>query len=893
MEIVFFAAIVVLWITSRNRMRRVEQRLNAIEARLTALSQLPAAGPAASDKPATSAAPVEQPTARPEAVAPPSPAPDMTPASPLRPTSVPPVVPAVPRAAAGPSLEERFGTQWVVWVGGLALALGGVFLVKYSVEQDLVGPGVRIVLGALLAMALIGAGEWARRSERIAGLTGLPSAHVPSILTAAGTMAAYADVYAAYALYDFLSPAAAFVLLGVVALATLAAALLHGPALAGLGMVGAYVTPLLVSSDKPSYWALYLYLAVVTAAAFGLARIRIWRWLAITAVVFSVLWTLPGLGVFSVDELGAHVFHVIVGFLLSAALIVAGLIYGPDAEPGIDPISSSSLAAYLLAAAVVTIASSHDTLALGMYAALVVLTLGAAWRSDATAAAVPAAAILTALIFARWSLALVTEHLVLPGGPLGILPPEPSQVEYTLHIVLGLVFATLFGVSGFAAQGRSPNALIAMLWSASAAFVPTAILAALYFRIARFEPSIPFALAGLALAGLFAYAVEQLSKREPKPGLAASEAIFATGAVAALALALTMALERGWLTVALALMVPGIAWIAEKRPLPGLRWLAAVVVALVVLRVGYEPRIVGRDVGTLPILNWLLYGYGIPAAGFWYAGYLMRRRGDDTPLRMVESGAILFTVFLVTLQIRHFINGGDIYRTSSVMAEIGLQVCAAIAMTIGLERVRERSGSIVHNIGALLLYLVSLAGIVVGLGIVANPLLFSWRVGGPIINLVLLCYGIPAILMAALALLTRGRRPQSYSAIAAIAAVGLALMYLTAQVARFFHGEVLSRGPTSDAEQYTYSAVWLVFGVGLLAVAFFLRSQPLRYASAAVVTLTVAKVFLLDMSDLTGIYRALSFIGLGVVLIGIGLLYQRLLFAKPSGPKSAVQTSTS
>ena len=50
-------------------------------------------------------------------------------------------------------------------------------------------------------------------------------------------------------------------------------------------------------------------------------------------------------------------------------------------------------------------------------------------------------------------------------------------------------------------------------------------------------------------------------------------AIFATGAVAALALALTFALEKGWLTVALALMVPGIAWVAEKRPLPLLRWL--------------------------------------------------------------------------------------------------------------------------------------------------------------------------------------------------------------------------------------------------------------------------------------------------------------------------------
>ena len=52
------------------------------------------------------------------------------------------------------SFEERFGTQWVVWVGGLALALGGIFLVRYSIEQGLLGPGVRVVLGALLALAL-------------------------------------------------------------------------------------------------------------------------------------------------------------------------------------------------------------------------------------------------------------------------------------------------------------------------------------------------------------------------------------------------------------------------------------------------------------------------------------------------------------------------------------------------------------------------------------------------------------------------------------------------------------------------------------------------------------------------------------------------------------------
>jgi uncharacterized membrane protein len=45
-----------------------------------------------------------------------------------------------------------------------------------------------------------------------------------------------------------------------------------------------------------------------------------------------------------------------------------------------------------------------------------------------------------------------------------------------------------------------------------------------------------------------------------------------------------------------------------------------------------------------------------------------------------------------------------------------------------------------------------------------------------------------------------------------------------------------------------------------------------------VVILTVAKAFLIDMAALAGIWRALSFIGLGLVLVGIGYLYQRLLF---------------
>ena len=177
----------------------------------------------------------------------------------------------------------------------------------------------------------------------------------------------------------------------------------------------------------------------------------------------------------------------------------------------------------------------------------------------------------------------------------------------------------------------------------------------------------------------------------------------------------------------------------------------------------------------------------------------------------------------------------------------------------------------------------TLAAIVFRLGGSENPLFSGESVGGRYVNLVLLGYGFPAMLAAILALVSRGVRPRPYGATAAVTAVALALAYLSLEVRTLYHGEVLSRGPLGDAEQYTYSAVWFVFGVALLAVGVWMSSQALRFASAAVVILTVLKVFLIDMRDLAGIYQGLSLIELEIVLIGIGWLYQRLLFPRRAG----------
>ena len=209
-----------------------------------------------------------------------------------------------------------------------------------------------------------------------------------------------------------------------------------------------------------------------------------------------------------------------------------------------------------------------------------------------------------------------------------------------------------------------------------------------------------------------------------------------------------------------------------------------------------------------------------------------------------------------------------------------LYVNVGLAMTIGLERVRGRTGSIVHNAGALLIAALTLIAVIAVLVVrLGRAFRNGTPVGGAFFNLILLGYGLPAVLAIMLALIARTTRPIAYRVAATTTAVTLALFYLTLEVRRLFHGPILA-GPISDAEQYAYSTVWLAFGIVLLAVGFYLRSQPARLPALAVIALTVAKVFIIDTASISGIYRALSVIGLGVVLLGIGWVYQHVLYPR-------------
>jgi uncharacterized membrane protein len=574
------------------------------------------------------------------------------------------------------------------------------------------------------------------------------------------------------------------------------------------------------------------------------------------------------------------------GFVLSALLVVCGFLFGPSADQSsIEPISSGSLGAYLLGATAIVLVSSHADAALIVFTILVAASLFVAWFAPAAIGAIAFAAAFVFVVFAEWAVRANPDLTVLPGGPLpGIGGPAAIEGSVSLHLATAAIFAAGFGVAGFMAQGRSFSASIPVVWSGSGVFTPLALLVALYARIAHLDRSIPFAILAVLLAAGFAAATETLSKRQARPGLSISIALFATGTLAALALALTFALEKGWLTIALALMSMGTAWIAMQRPIPFLRTLAAILAGIVVLRVIYDPRIAGEAVGTTLIFNWLLWGYGVPAASFWAGSYFLRHRGDDAPSRAVEAAAILFTVLLVFMEIRHAVNGGDIYRVNTSLIEFALQVCTALAIAIGLERLRLRSHSIIHNVGAIILTVYAGLATAFGLLLMESPMLWPVDVGGSFINLLLLAYALPAVLALLLSYAVAGRRPAAYANTIAAAALVMALTYITFEIRRIYHGPVLTRGATGGAEQYTYSIAWLAFGVALLGIGIVLNSQRARLASAAVIALTIIKAFLIDMSTLTGVYRALSFMCLGLVLVAIGWFYQRVLFRKQMPP---------
>lgn len=75
--------------------------------------------------------------------------------------------------------------------------------------------------------------------------------------------------------------------------------------------------------------------------------------------------------------------------------------------------------------------------------------------------------------------------------------------------------------------------------------------------------------------------------------------------------------------------------------------------------------------------------------------------------------------------------------------------------------------------------------------------------------------------------------------------------------------------------QFTYSAFFMAFGAILLVLGFSRHSAFLRWQALTLLTFAIAKVFLVDTSELSQGYRILSFLALGALLLAVSFVYQR------------------
>ena len=883
----------LLTLAARTRLALAEQRIAMLEAEIHAASErkiTPLPGGPPSDIPnaprtAANAPPIVEATS--PAAEPIHPTADL-PADPPPPTPIPSA--AAPKEASRRGFEERFGASWTVWVGGVALALGGLLLVRYSIEQGFFGPAARCALGLAFGVGLALAGEFLRRREKASdSLT-----QTPAILTAAGTVAGFGAIYAAHGLYGFIGPSLAFAALGAIALASILAATLHGPTLAGLGLIGAAAAPLLVASAQPNPWPVVLYLAIVAGAAHTLARLRRWLWLACAAAGVGALW--------AVVLTAEHFFHAaLVHTLVSAALAAIFVALLPhvatrDEDAVIDPVASIVVGGFAgVACVVLATAVIHGPYDLSTIFLLGALVAGLA----ATGALVAPAAGLTPIAGA---LALAVLHL----WPGVVEKPVHLSTLFTLHEPLEPTRFMIFAILGAAivaglsagrlALGRALPTAPASLYAIGAAVTPLAILGLAYLRLARDETSMVFAI----VAGLLATGFALLAHYFRRGGEAGARRLalgaFATAALAALALGLVFALDKGMLTVVLALAALAAAGISARLDIGALRWASAALGLVVLARLVLEPRIVGAELGTTPILNWLLFGYGVPALAFGYAARLMRRAGaEDFPARVAQTLSILFAAFLVFFEIRHALNGGDPYAHSSRLIEQGLFATSALLFSLTLTRLDISRASLVFRVASYVFGVISVGVAAAGLVAWANPYLSCHPIeGGAVFNGLLLGYAAPAVAAALLMRTARGVRGAWFSTGAGALSLVLLFLYACLETRRLFHdADICSTLGESDMEIWAYSAVWLGLGILLLLYGIARRTQGARLASALFVLAATLKIFFYDLSGLEGLMRALSFIGLGLVLIGIGLVYQKLVFHKPIRPATGADAAPS
>lgn len=768
--------------------------------------------------------------------------------------------------------ELDLGARLPVWLGAISLICAVFFLVKYSMESGWLGPLPRIGLGMAFGAFLVAAGQWMAKHTGIANHKRLAQG-----LAGAGLVSLYGSLYAAVDLYHLLPPVAGFIgMMAVTAVAVLLS-LRHGQPIAAFGLLGGLLTPVMVGASEPDAAALFTYLFLLFAGMLVIMARRGWWLLALVALAGMYSWTaLWCITAFSAaDTLALILFSVAVcGTVL--ALTRNYMLTENGARKASKSVHGLNISAVAGSALTILWLGFHVSLSLFDWSMLGALSLGC------MALAYFNPAIYQRVLWAKLAGDFLLFYMWAHGAPA-------SDIYGVLGGMAVLYVALPYAISRTV---RDPR-----FWAALQFVAGVTLYALAYDRLvltAHHTDTMGWSIAALAAAALSAWQAKNMRRQYQADAVIQDHlvAIYSLAATSFLSLGFAVELPWDYFPLAIAGEVTCVLWLQARTGIGFLKTIALLLCGIFAA-LHYEqlylfatlaldgmfqdlpPRTFAHELMLKDAVLSL-----VPPALFLGAALLIHRRSADADDRL--SHVLLGSVLTLALGAAYYAIRGvfqadpDFFAIRAGFLERGLFTLTIAGSGIAILSLSPRT-SFISPWGEGLLHLAMLRLFWFDL-LLFNPYFDGTQIVGtwPLLNGVTMTYGI-GLLLTAWAIYSRPWKGNDPSLQNAYKCLGFALLFAFSSltVRQHFHGASLEGGTMSPAEFYSYSVVWLLTGLGLLAFGLARRNRTARTASLAFMLLAVGKVFLFDASQLQGLYRVFSFLGLGVSLMGLSYFYSR------------------
>jgi len=785
--------------------------------------------------------------------------------------------------------EQKFAQSLPVWIGGIALALAGVFLVKYSIETGLLSPTVRLSIGCLFGIVLLFGGSWIQAQGNIAN-----GKRISQALSGAGIAVLYVCLLAATSLYHLIPNLFGFIGMAVVTAIAVVLSLKQGPPIAFLGMVGGFLTPALIGSHEPNAPLLFVYLYFVFIGLMTVIRKNNWWFLSIPVVLCAFIWVIVWLNFYFIpsDGLWLGLFIIAISVTIVAASKKAmedGVFDESHSQKISGPLNYLALGGAVLLMSAVAAKSQFGEMEWAFFAFLSAGGIVLSYYNQ------------TLYGFVPW-VSMVMNVILLWTWPQA----DPTVLATTIF-----GFGLLFSMSSYLLMWRSQKPLSWALMAGSSSLV--------YYLLAygKFHnwDSLGFFIShethlwGLLAFGLFFLStisvVQLLNRFDGEKDIKQKIlTIFTLTSTAFLSIGLTIELDHEFLTIAIASEILVLSWInnhVEIKILRALTGILAIVFGiLLVPKIIMQIMILSLNFENVPwhlltfywpsgfiylqdqvsSMEWSLFHLGLPGLLFIVSSLQLRRQKDDAFVSSFELTALSLFAVMTYYLLRHaFHLHENLLFTNSTFLEMGTLTNLYFLMAYSCFWIGRTFKRKAVSYGGMILLFLSLSRILFFDILLFNPLWSHEAVGDyPILNGLLLPFGFPMIWLILMKddVIKLGNERTIQFINASI--FSLLFCFVSFNVRQFFHHPYLDQPFTSNAEIYSYSVAWLLTGIGLLIFGTLTKDKTIRIASLVFMMFTIGKVFLYDASELTGLFRVFSFLGLGLSLIALSWFYSRFVF---------------